>query len=103
MVKYARGDRAWGTCARGGHRLLLRDMVSDPRTGLLVDPSWAEDPEPKPLPKTEDGIALHRIAPDLDAPQTIVYLDESYDRATGYPAPPLSLMYAFDSPTIAVT
>jgi hypothetical protein len=83
--------------------MLLRNMVTDPRTGQLVDPSWAEDPEPKPFDDAEDGIALHRTAPNRDKPPTVIYFGDAYDRTTERPAPPLRITTEFDSPTIAVT
>lgn len=69
--KYARGTRAWGICGRGGHKLLLKDMVFDERyPNLRVDPDWFEGKHPQELlPKVEDPIALYRPAPEvIDAP-----------------------------------
>jgi len=63
---FARGDKAWGECARSGRRLLLRDMVQDGRyPGMLVDPDWweGEHPQEKPV-KVDDPVALRRPAPE---------------------------------------
>jgi hypothetical protein len=65
--KYAEGRRAWGICARGGHKLLLRDMVTDGRyPNLRVDPAWREDQHPQEmLTKVDDPIALYRASPEV--------------------------------------
>lgn len=65
--KYARGTRAWGICGRGGHKLLLKDMVFDERyPNMRVDPDWFEGKHPQELlPKVEDPIALYRPAPEV--------------------------------------
>ena len=66
MAKFARGDNAVGICARGGHKMLLRDMVSDGQyPGLMVDPAWRDIKNPQERKMTE-GIALRRPAPDID-------------------------------------
>lgn len=90
---YARGRKAWGTCARGGHRMLLRDMVQDPLTGLLVDPDWAELPLMRPATDIIDGVVLRRPAPQLDRIDTVVYPQTIFDWATGNPMPPLIARY----------
>jgi hypothetical protein len=89
--RYARGSRAWGECARSGQRMLLRDMVTDPRTGLRVAPDWAEPPDPLPRTDLSDGIALADPAPDLDKIQygTVVYPGSLIDTATGDAIRPL--------------
>ncbi len=77
--RYARGSRAWGMCARSGQRMLLKDMVEDPLTGLLVAPDWAEPPLMRPPLDLCDGVALERPAPDLDRIDTVAYLGRLYD------------------------
>lgn len=69
-VRYARGSRAWGECARGGHRLLRKDMVEDGHfPGLLVDPAWMEIKHPQETPvEVDDPIALYRPAPEQSKP-----------------------------------
>lgn len=91
--RYASGDRAWGECARSGIRMLLKDMVEDPRTGLLVAPDWAEPPDPQPPIDIFDGIALERPAPDLDQIGTVVFPGPLADPATGDPLRPLFSKY----------
>lgn len=83
MTKYARGDRAWGHCARSGRRMLLKDMVEDPRTGTLVDPSWAEPPDPRPRRDLQDGIALRRPTGNLDRIGTTIVIDSQFNISTG--------------------
>lgn len=47
--------------------MLLKDMVRDGETGLLVDPAWRDEYHPQKIPpRMEEGIALKRPAPDLD-------------------------------------
>lgn len=89
--RYARGSRAYGECARSGQRMLLHDMVRDPRTGLLVAPDWAEPPDPRPPTDLNDGIALADPAPDLDKANygVVVYPGTLVDPATGDPLRPL--------------
>lgn len=90
---YARGKLAWGTCSRGGHRLLLRDMIRDPLTGLLVDPDWAELPLMRPAVDITDGVVLRRPAPELDQISTIIYPELLFDWSSGDPMPPLFARY----------
>lgn len=92
-ARYARGSKAWGECARSGQRMLLLDMVEDPRTGLLVAPDWAEQPEPRPPEDIYDGVALERPAPDLDRIGTVVFPGTVADPVTGDPLRPLASKY----------
>lgn len=94
---YARGSRAWGICARSGKRLLLRDMVRDPLTDLLVDPGWAEPPLMRPPEDIVDGVALERPAPDPDVIPDEVFPGTIFDLATGDPMRPLASKYAMGS------
>lgn len=91
--RYAAGRRAYGYCARSGQRLLLREMVEDPRTGLLVAPDWAEPVDPRPPTDLIDGIALHRVAPDPDRIGTMAYIGTGSDPATGGPLRPLCALF----------
>lgn len=69
-VRYARGARAWGECARSGKRLLRRRMVEDGQyPGLLVAPDWREPKHPQETPPdVDDPIALYRPAPEQSVP-----------------------------------
>lgn len=100
--RFARGERAWGECARSGRRMLLKDMVEDARTGLLVDPSWAEDPDPLPPARISDGISLHRPAPSHDREGVEFVFGYAYDLATDQSAPPLIAYYASGVPSVTV-
>lgn len=74
-MKYAKGDQAWGECARSGRRMLLKDMVADGYyPDLIVDPAWREERQPQEhLPGISDPEALYRPAPeDLPAPTSPV-------------------------------
>jgi hypothetical protein len=104
VPRYARGDRAWGECARSGKRMLLRDMVEDPLTGLLVAPDWAEPPLMRPATDIFDGVALSRPAPDADKRNigTAVYFGELVDFVTGDPPWPLRMTFATGKPTVVV-
>lgn len=86
--RYARGSRALGECARSGKRLLLRDMVEDPLTGLMVDPDWAEPPLMRPPEDIYDGVALDRPAPDLDRIPVEAFPGTGLNPATGEPFRP---------------
>jgi hypothetical protein len=75
MTKYAKGDRAWGECARSGRRMLLKDMVADGYyPDLLVDPAWRDERHPQEhLRPLHDAETLYRPAPqDLPLPTTPV-------------------------------
>lgn len=85
MTKYARGRSAYGQCAKSGRRMLLKDMVIDGYTKLLVDPDWKEPPE-MVYRTYEDGEALVRPTTDLDAANIDPLSDESgIDLITGLP------------------
>lgn len=101
--RYARGDRAWGECALSGQRMLLKDMVENPRTGTLVHPDWAEPPDPRPPVDIYDGVALERPAPDMDQIGTVVYPSTVVDLATGEPMRPLCSMYEMGRAQMVVT
>lgn len=102
--RYASGKRAWGECARSGRRMLLRDMVTDPYKGFLVDPAWAEPALPIETPKDlTDGIALLRPAPDRDVIPTQFDFGSAWDLTTDKSAPPLWVMVSCNPPTVAVT
>ena len=90
---FARGSRAWGMCARSGRKMLLRDMVTDPLTELLVDPEWAEPPLMRPPADLVDGIALERPAPDADQIETIIVVGGIVDLATGEPMRDLAAQF----------
>lgn len=68
---YARGDKAWGECARSGRRMLRRNMVEDGYIkGLLVDPAWRETAHPQErLPDVSDPTGIFRPAPELSKPE----------------------------------
>lgn len=104
-VPYARGSRAWGECARSGKKMLLKNMVEDPLTHLLVDPAWAEPPLMRPAVDIIDGTALERPAPDLDAIEqgTTIFMGTIFDWATGEAMPLPWAYYSTSSPTITVT
>jgi hypothetical protein len=98
--RYAVGRKAYGECARSGRRMLLRYMVEDPRTGLLVDPAWAERSDPRPPTDLDDGIALFRPAPDLDQSQiaVTVRIGRMINLDTGDMMRPLAMICDFDNP-----
>lgn len=83
--------------------MLLRDMVRDPLTDLLVDPDWAEPPLMRPPVNIVDGVALERPAPDLDQIETMVYLGRIADLSTGEPMRPLFSRYWLGRAAAVVT
>ncbi|MBX3504408.1 MAG: hypothetical protein KF895_02940 [Parvibaculum sp.] len=70
MSRYARGEKAWGECARSGQRMLLKNMVEDGHIpGLMVHPDWWEPKHPQErVISVTDPQALHRPAPELSKP-----------------------------------
>lgn len=66
-VKYAKGSRAWGICARSGAKALLSQLVFDGRfPNMRVLPEWWEGRHPQEfLPKLDDPIALYRPSPEV--------------------------------------
>lgn len=100
--RFARGDNAWGECARSGRRMLRNDMVLDPRTGMLVDPAWSEIADPRPPSRLIDGIALHRPAPSKDREGVEFVFGYAFDLATGETAPPFIVYYESGVPTVTV-
>lgn len=100
---FARGSRAWGECARSGQRLLLKDMVEDPLTGLLVAPDWAEPPLMRPPTDLIDGVALERPAPDLDHYGVDIYIQNCYDLKADSPPRPLTMFFELGTATVMVT
>lgn len=84
--------------------MLLRDMVEDRLTGLLVDPSWEEPPLMVPPRDIIDGQTLYRPAPDMDKLQigTEVFFGTLYDFQSGGPPRPLAMKFACGIPTVAV-
>lgn len=101
-VRYARGSKAWGECARSGRRMLLRDMIADPLTNLMVDPDWAEPPLMRPATDIFDGVALERPAPDLDQPGMTILFGGLVDPATGDPMRPLLMTFEMGISIMAV-
>lgn len=81
MSNYARGDKAWGECARSGRKMLRKNMVEDGYIkGLLVDPEWRDGEHPQEhIEDVDDPVALFNPAPDLSVPP-----------GEGTPAPPLA-------------
>lgn len=99
---YARGKYAKGHCARSGRKMDLMDMVEDPRTGLMVDPDWAEEPDR--IPRTYvDGIALYRPAPDLDQPDVSIYLETLVNLSTGRFLGPVALSMSVGNVSVTVS
>lgn len=80
-MRYARGSKSWGECARSGRKMKLVNMVVDGQTGLMVDPAWYEAKFPQDIPLTHitDAQALYRPAPELSIPD-----------GEGIAAPPLT-------------
>ena len=78
---YARGDRAWGRCARTGERVLLKDLVRDGQTGLLVTREAYEPkhPQEKPPRNIFDPQTLRRPAPDNDVTGTFTTATFTWD------------------------
>ena len=114
-TRYARGKRAWGECAKSGRRLLLKDMVRDGYTGLLVDPGWREPALDDPIlgivpfEDLSDGISLRRPTSDLDRLNAgVVSFDASLlgvptKSTTGDPVPPLWGTASGTRGTVSVT
>ena len=69
-LRYARGDKAWGECARSGKRLLRKNMVEDGQyPGLLVAPDWYEPKHHQETPvEVDDPIAIYKPAPEQSKP-----------------------------------
>lgn len=80
--------------------MYLKDMVEDPRTGLLVDPAWAEDPDPLPPANIIDGIQLHRPAPSHDREGVEFVFGYAFDLSTGESAPPLIALFETGTPMV---
>lgn len=78
--------------------MLLKDMVQDQLTGLLVDPAWNEPPLMRPPTDIIDGIALRRPAPKLDDFGCVIYIDELTCGLLD-PVRPLSARYEFSPAT----
>ncbi len=102
-TRYAEGRLAWGMCARSNRKMLLRDMVRDPLTHLLVDPDWAEPPLQRPPMDITDGVALEQPAPDLDLIGTVIVIDALYDICRDMPMRSLVAKYELGRPTIKAT
>lgn len=102
LPRYARGSRAWGECARSGQRMLLKDMVEDPLTGLMVAPDWCEPPLMRPATDIFDGVQLERPAPDLDQVDVTIYLGQIVDPASGEPTRPLCALFEMGIPIVQV-
>lgn len=104
IPRYSAGTRAYGECARSGKRLLLRDMVEDPLTGLLVAPEWAEPPLMRPATDIVDGVTLYRPAPDADKPNigTEVYFGTLSYGLTGDQPRPFNMKFETGNPTVQV-
>lgn len=70
-VRYARGNKALGECARSGKVLLRKDMVEDGQyPGLLVAPDWWEPKHPQETPvDVNDPIAIYKPAPEQSKPE----------------------------------
>lgn len=100
-LRYAKGSRAWGMCSRSNRKMLLRDMVRDPLTDLLVDPAWAEPPLMRPPTDITDGVALEHPAPDLDRIGTVIEIGSIFDIDTGNPFRPLFMLYECGAPLIS--
>lgn len=101
--KYAVGSRAFGMCARSNRKMLLRDMVRDPLTGLPVDPDWAEPPLQRPPMDITDGVVLQDPAPDLDQIGTVIVISALYDIPRDMPMRALAMKYELGKPTIKAT
>lgn len=93
---------AWGMCARSNRKMLLKDMVRDPLTDLLVDPDWAEPPLMRPPTDITDGVALEHPAPDLDRIGMVVEIGSIFDLDTGNPFRPLYMQYECGAPLVTI-
>lgn len=82
--------------------MLLKDMIENPRTGTLVDPDWAEPPDPAPPLDIFDAVALDRPAPDLSQIETAVYIGTIPD-AYGDVLRPLCMFFNNGCGTVVVT
>lgn len=65
---YAKGPKAWGQCARCGHRDYLHRLVEDGYLeGLLVHPSCWDGKHPQDfLPEREDPVSVYRPSANAD-------------------------------------
>lgn len=72
-MPYARGDKAWGECARSGKRVRLNAMVEDGQLeGMLVAPEWYEPKHPLEIPQdVDDPVALAEPAPEISIPAVV--------------------------------
>ncbi len=100
---YARGDRAWGMCARSNIKMLVKDMVRDGLTGLPVHPDWYEPPLPAPPADIYDGVMLPDPAPDLDQIGTFIVVGNIYDISEGNTVRPLFIKVSCGKPSIHAT
>ncbi|MGZ8432766.1 MAG: hypothetical protein ACXWYM_00280 [Candidatus Binatia bacterium] len=101
MTEFARGNKAWGRCARSGRRMLINRMVEDGRfPGLLVDPNWRESKHPQDelMPIDGDPVSLHRAAPDYERVKTVVFFP-NYALIENRTNSPLALNMYFGSPS----
>jgi hypothetical protein len=68
MTAYAKGNKAVGLCQRCGEKKKLHELRPDGQTNLLVCGDCYDIKHPAEYPvRTDDAVALHRPAPDLDA------------------------------------
>lgn len=74
VVRYARGDKAWGWCQRCGLRALLKDLVFDGYyPEMRVHPKCRDDRHPQErLTPIKDAQALYRPSPEPGGPTSPV-------------------------------
>lgn len=80
--RFARGRKAIGICDRSGFKYLLKDLVKEPGTGLLVardmnDGKWNRVDHPQNFPAdTSESIALENPRPERsNATQDLLFDD----------------------------
>lgn len=80
--KFARGKRATAICDRSGFKYLLRELVREPGTGLMVhksmnDGMWNRVDHPQNFPAdTSESLGLQNPRPDLFTPVQNYLLDD---------------------------
>ena len=79
--KYSRGKKAVGICDRSGFKCLLKDLVKEPGTGLMVskdmnDGMWNRVDHPqRHSGNTSESIGLRNPRPDVPEPAPDFALD----------------------------
>jgi len=95
--RYAKGNNAWGECAKSGQRTLLKNLVRDgDNPNLLVLPSEYDPPHPQEKPLNAfDPQTLRYPSPKRDKIGATVAIGTLYNVAKGtFELEPYAIGYA---------